>query len=209
MSLPKWLFVALLMLAPAPSPGHAQSAPEAPDYAHVPGMNHLWHWARFPLRVFVATHDAAEDQAARSALAGFDEWVRATGGAVRYVVVDGPARADLVVRFVAMETLPGQPGIGGETDDDARDGVLRHAAMTLATGGATPAELQSVAAHEFGHVLGIGGHSDDPADLMYPTETRVFTADGMPVDAPPRPVTARDLNTLRACYPGLPVPPER
>lgn len=75
--------------------------------------------------------------------------------------------------------------------------------MRLATGEATPGDIVSTAAHEFGHALGIQGHSDDPDDLMYPSETRFYSADGERLPAPDRPVTARDLNTLRACYPLL------
>jgi len=91
-----------------------QAAPAAPDYARAPAMR-LRHWPRFPVRVFLATHGAEEAREAEDAQAGFDAWVRATGGAVRYVVVDAPDKADLTVRFVPSAALPGKAGAVGMT----------------------------------------------------------------------------------------------
>ena len=179
-----------------------QAAPAAPDYARAPAMR-LRHWPRFPVRVFLATHGAEEAREAEDAQAGFDAWVRATGGAVRYVVVDAPDKADLTVRFVPSAALPGKAGAVGMTTVYSHGATLARAEMRLATGEATPGDIVSTAAHEFGHALGIQGHSDDPDDLMYPSETRFYSADGERLPAPDRPVTARDLNTLRACYPLL------
>ncbi len=45
--------------------------------------------------------------------------------------------------------------------------------------------VRSAIRHEFGHALGIWGHSDDPGDVMYPAQV-----------AQPGEVSARDLNTL-------------
>lgn len=173
------------------------------NYAHASTMEHLWHWPHFPLHVFIATHNAQEEHDATAALDGFDEWVKATNHAVHYIVVDNPALADLTVRFTPDMYLPDEPGVAGETHTAASRGVLRRASMVLATGSATAAELQSTAAHEFGHALGIGGHSDDPDDLMYSSETRYISEDGSPAPTPPHRVTERDLNTLRFCYPAL------
>ncbi len=104
---------ALFLCAFFPGGCFAQAAPPfTPNYVHSPSLNRLLHWHQFPVRVFVATHDAAEEQDARSALAGFDSWVKATGGIVRYTVVNSPAEADITVRFAPESSLPGRSGCG-------------------------------------------------------------------------------------------------
>ena len=66
-----------------------------------------------------------------------------------------------------------------------------------------PEELQATAAHEFGHALGISGHSSDPDDVMYPVETVHFDAQEQPLPGEARTVTAHDLQILANGYPGL------
>ncbi|MBV9849390.1 MAG: hypothetical protein JO250_06860 [Armatimonadetes bacterium] len=175
----------------------------APDYAHAPQMVSLLHWARMPVRVCVVMDSAATPERERSALAGFGEWVQATAGAIRYQLVSDPARADIVVTFDLEPTVPGHPGAVGHTDLRHEGPVLARADMTLATAGVSPDELTQTAAHEFGHALGINGHSDGPDDLMSPDTMRLIRPDGTPLPAPHRAVTARDLNTLWLCYPSL------
>ena len=54
-------------------------------------------------------------------------------------------------------------------------------------------DIACIAAHEFGHALGLDGHSDRSADLMYPVHrmgSRLL-------------ITARDLRTLATVYPEL------
>ncbi len=184
-------------------PCSAQAPPAAPDYAHAPTIVRLLHWPRMPVRVFVATHSPEEEQNGKDALAGFDSWVHSTGGVIHYLVVNAPDKADIVVRFTTAEAVPGGNGAVGLTDIRYYGATLRHADMRLATGDALPSELRSVAAHEFGHALGIQGHSDDTADLMYPSAPRYYSAQGEHLPAPARPVTPRDLNTMKLCYPRL------
>jgi predicted Zn-dependent protease len=51
-------------------------------------------------------------------------------------------------------------------------------------------DISAIAAHEFGHALGIDGHSADSRDLMHPIHN---------MGAPCR-ITSRDLNTLLWLY---------
>lgn len=165
-------------------------------------MERLLHWRRLPVKVFIATHSAAEDADAKVAQAGFDEWQQATGLTL-CTVVNSEDKADIVVRFTGEDSLSGQPGVVGQTATAARGAELRKAEIWIATGNLDSGALQSVAAHEFGHALGIDGHSDHPDDLMYPCETQYVSPDGDDPPSAPRQVTLRDLNTLRLCYPHI------
>lgn len=169
-------------------------------------MQGLLHWNHFPLRVAIAAPPASlPDKAAylRAVLAGFTQWTDASRGAVRYALTLDPRQADVTVSFTSHATVPGQGAAVGYTSMVFQGTVLRGADMQLATGGATPDDLQAVAAHEFGHALGIDGHSDDASDIMYPSTLRMTSEDGLPLAPPPHPVTARDFNTLKVCYPDL------
>ena len=182
-------------------PNHADTLP--PDYSHAPQMVSLLHWARMPVRVAFVDDSAATPEREQSTLAGFSEWVQATGGAIRYQRVADPDRADIVVTFDLEPTVSEHPGAVGHTDLRHSGPVLARADMVLATAGVTADELQQTAAHEFGHALGINGHSDAPDDMMTATTTRLVRPDGTLLPTPPRTVTARDLHTLWLCYPAL------
>jgi len=65
--------------------------------------------------------------------------------------------------------------------------------------------LNRVALHEFGHALGILGHSDNAHDIMFPLELR---NDGKSMYVPQRSeITKRDINTLKKIYSSPPLPP--
>ncbi|HSV75275.1 MAG TPA: matrixin family metalloprotease [Chthonomonadales bacterium] len=152
-----------------------------PNYARE--VSRLFVWPAFPVSVHFI-RDAQLTPARRSAaITGFDRWTAAIGPRVSYVEIDEPSGADITVRFV----------------DDTPDGRARltfsgltmlRARIDLGTEGLDYHSISCVSAHEFGHALGIYGHSATRGDLMYP----VYTI-GHPCG-----VTERDANTLRTGY---------
>ena len=173
---------------PLPSQGTSCSTTYDPNYA---SSVRLLHWPMFPLRVYFMQD--SELTAARQALAvqGFNRWVQQTGGGTTYNVVTSAAVANVTVKFYQFTGGPGDTlGITNvkyydesSTIDsaDIRLGVTNDAANDLVTD-----------SHEFGHALGILGHSPVNRDLMYFEGNDQFTAD----------ITPSDLNTLLTAYCG-------
>jgi hypothetical protein len=196
-----------LLLSPPPgaaavlrtdAPGRA-GAPGR-DYADAPDVRGLRRWRRLPVRVYFDNGGAFSPARREAALDGFDEWAEATGGDIGWREVDDERDADVVVRFSPLPYLPPGRGTVGRTGVSVRRGYLNKARMELATGGVRSLpELTEVAAHEWGHALGIDGHSPDPDDLMYAVTTRVITNDP-DYRAPVRRPTSRDVATIRRAY---------
>lgn len=63
-------------------------------------------------------------------------------------------------------------------------------ALSDTLGPMTADEIRAVMAHELGHAIGIGGHSNTSTDLLYPT-----------LQHPPQVAGVRDLNTMKTAYP--------
>ena len=199
----------LLLALCSAGAARAEAAPDAPaasisNYADAPEIRRLLHWEHFPLHIYFTPGDLATKERTDAAQAGFDRWVHATKNFVHYQVVTKPALAEVTVTFLPHESVPDQGGSCGHTTVTFLTLTLKSANILLATTDVTPANLQATAAHEFGHALGIDGHSDDPADLMYAVLTRSAANDLPP---PASAVTTRDLNTLKVCYPAFVVPP--
>ncbi|MEN3001621.1 MAG: matrixin family metalloprotease [Armatimonadota bacterium] len=156
-----------------------------PNY--VPQLDRLLRWSGFPVRVYFVKDEHYTPLRQSLTLKGFDQWVDATELKVRYQVVNEEKDAQIVVRFVP--SLP--PPLAGQTNFSFyTNGRLVRAEMQITTKGRSAVDIQSIAAHEFGHALGINGHSSNPADMMYAT----FTPNT------PLQITARDLNTLKTAY---------
>lgn len=150
--------------------------------------NTLSHWTSFPVRVFFDPTRDLTPQLEQEATTGMDWWVQATGGVVSYEVTPNAQGANITITFAHL----GRTGWAGRTEYAvAGDQTMVAAHVYLNLDYLTHAEyIPPAAAHEFGHALGIRGHSQDPRDLMSYSPT-VYTLHGP---------TERDLNTLKTAY---------
>ncbi|MCS7208767.1 MAG: matrixin family metalloprotease [Fimbriimonadales bacterium] len=154
-----------------------------PNY--VPQLERLLYWERFPVTVGFERDAHYSDYYRTLALQGFNQWVEATGNVVRYQVVDNPDAAQIRVSFKpntrnGLTTYTYYPS----------SGRLVSAKVEIGVQGNNPVDIRSVAAHEFGHAIGIAGHSTDPNDMMYPNFTSNVALK----------VTPSDLNTVKTAY---------
>jgi predicted Zn-dependent protease len=153
----------------------------------------MTRWAHFPITVFFVKDSEYTRAREQAACAGFDCWGQATHGLISYRLTSNRSTADLTVRFDATKS-------DGLTYTESMDGLNRRGNMSLGVAmpnhddGEIPMDdLSCVAAHEFGHALGINGHSKSPLDLMYREHSI----------GEPWSITDRDLNTLKTDYSGL------
>lgn len=170
-------------------------------YAGCLEKGHLRHWPHFPLRIYFAPGVLNSPDRLKQVEAGFDEWVEATSGVVCYCVVAEEAGADIVVSISSQLVLPKDARSLGQTVLNFDDAVMTRATLQLVPRDDDPAQFQEICAHEFGHALGIDGHSDDPHDMMYPVLSHPLLQAGNPeIDGLYKPggVTPRDVSTLAA-----------
>jgi predicted Zn-dependent protease len=99
-------------------------------------------------------------------------------------MVNDPSRADVKIRFSPRDD-------NGFTTTRFRGSRLLGAHITIGVREGDRQDIEAVAAHEFGHALGIDGHSPDRHDLMYPYH----------YIGTPGAISARDLATLTGLYP--------
>lgn len=155
----------------------------APNYASSVG---LLHWSRFPLRVFFKQDAQLSASRQAIAVAGFNQWVSATGGRADYQIVGEGENPNVTVSFYRFSGGSGDT-LGTTTVTYSGDNVIRSATVELGITG-DPNDDILTAAHEYGHALGITGHSPNKTDLMFFTGN--LSGD----------ITTFDLNTVLTAY---------
>jgi hypothetical protein len=170
-----------VILAEGPEPVPADMAP---SYAAKIKQRARWH--RFPLRVAFKQDANHAPELERDALRGFDQWVDATQGVVDFDVVGSTTSANVVVRFDPERS-------GGLTTTRFYRDRLAFAEVIVGTRHSRSVDVEAIAAHEFGHALGLSGHSDYGRDVMYAVH----------MQGRPARLTERDINTLAALYPSV------
>jgi len=149
----------------------------------------LLRWSLFPLRVFFVRDAEYTLEKQQLATAGFNRWVAATDNGADYTVVTSASQANVTVRF--YDFVGGDNGTLGTTNVTftPSDNVIRSAELRLGITGTDSTDI-ATAAHEYGHTLGISGHSPNRRDLMH----EFGNASGQ--------ITQSDLNTILTAYCG-------
>jgi predicted Zn-dependent protease len=146
----------------------------------------------FPLRVVVLDNFYYSDPYFSAIKEACEAWAKATenvrGGGCKLSCqdVDNPTGADVVIRLCSRD---GASGFDGFTDEFGAFAYIRLSVTDIEGKRFSPKALKLIAMHEFGHALGIWGHSPNPNDIMSEN----------PTDAH---ISISDVNTLRLAYSG-------
>lgn len=176
-----------------PSPTASGTPTPSPNFTpnYVSSIENRLRWASFPINVYFVPNAEFTDARRNVAIAGFNQWVSATGNRVPYRVVTDANQSDISVTFSAFNGGPGDElGVSNITFEQSTNLIIE-VAMNIGITGDTREDTQT-AAHEYGHSLGIGGHSPSEADLMFPSGNSAGCSC----------ITTADLNTLFAIYNG-------
>ncbi len=161
----------------------------------------LYRWNKFPLHVYFANSgvvikdDGSRADLAPVALEGLNEWVNSTGGGIAYEVTADPALANMTVHFNTLSASPTvKDFLGVEQSSIFVDGTMKSADIQLSVWSGMSTEnvaaFQETSAHEFGHALGLNGHSEDSRDVMF----AVHLINTM------KPLSDRDVNSMKTAY---------
>lgn len=174
----------------------------APNYA---GNVTLYHWAALPVRVYFANDVSLTPPGGSLTrvndliLTGFNRWPAATGGVVGFTQVADPSQAQITVSTVTIPDPSGlaetgkasvTPGAGNVPQNVLQAASIQIYVWPDITVTELTRGLLATATHEFGHALGIGGHSPDGGDVMFASHDP--NADVLP--------SARDIATIKTIY---------
>lgn len=148
-------------------------------------------WSSFPINVYFVPD--AENTIARRAIAitGFNQWVTSTGNRVPYRLVNNASQSDIAVSFYAFTGGAGDQLGVSEIEYNPVANLFINVNMRIGFTRDNREDIQT-SAHEYGHSVGIFGHSSNPADLMFPTGNTAGCSC----------ITQSDVNTLFTIYNG-------
>lgn len=130
-----------------------------------------WDLAKMPLKVYIAPGNNISgfiSDYKTSVIRSLNAWSAASRNKIRFEVARSKDNADIVVGWT--DGFVGEKV--GESPYVSIEGVIIRSDVNLSTrmpNGTqmTPQELYAISLHEFGHALGIKGHSPYPEDVMY------------------------------------------
>lgn len=149
----------------------------------------IYTWPKLPINVYFPHDSNWTPTLQNDAESGFTGWASSLGQPAFYKVVTDAGSAQLTVTFTTASAL-GQ-GTLGITNGSVSNKILTSATMQILNGRQDD-QITQTCAHEFGHALGIFGHSPFGTDLMYYAQT----------PASPTLPMVDDTNTLNGDYCG-------
>ncbi|MEH2448888.1 MAG: peptidase [Nostoc sp.] len=153
-------------------------------------------WSQFPVRVYVEPPKAISEKQAQSWVNGVLQGVQEWSNYLPLTIVEQPEVADITIARKAppLQISPGSNiprARSAQTTYElyTSNKILSHRFTILLSPSQTGEYLIAAARHEFGHALGIWGHSPLQTDALYFSQVRN-----------PSPISARDVNTLKRVY---------
>ncbi|WP_448269078.1 peptidase [Nostoc sp. DSM 114159] len=153
-------------------------------------------WSQFPIQVYVEPPKAISEKQAQAWVNGVLQGVQEWSTYLPLIIVEQPEVADITIARKAppLQISPGSNiprARSAQTTYElyASNKILSHRFSILLSPTQTGEYLIASARHEFGHALGIWGHSPLQTDALYFSQVRN-----------PPPISARDVNTLKRVY---------
>lgn len=177
-----------------------------PDYVALAsrdsyGVRLVWPTWQVPIPVHIVLSNAEQAAFLNCIHQGFDRWMHATDGRLRFREVGNPDQARLFITLQPGPLMSPNASIGHASFDrmileNGKDPMQELKVSIVVNTGEIQGDLplpyrqeqvSKLLLHELGHAVGIWGHSNDPDDIMY-THPIVSA------------LSARDLRTIRRLY---------
>jgi predicted Zn-dependent protease len=153
-------------------------------------------WSKFPIRVYVEPPKSVNEKQAQVWVNGVLQGVQEWSTYLPLIKVEQPEIADITIAQKAppLQISPGSNiprARSAQTTYElyTSNKVLSHRFTIFLSPSQTGKYLIAAARHEFGHALGIWGHSPLQTDALYFSQVR----------QPPA-ISSRDVNTLKRVY---------
>ncbi len=184
-------FTLIAMVSPGPTP----AAPDADYFNHITLFSdgRITRFTEMPIRVYISPILKESPYLAELRYA-MNEWETAAPETIRFEETAVPEQADIRVSWghsSLMDIQDTRLGSAELTRLNAAQGFKVEVILMLEGNGTigelSQEEMRTVCLHEFGHAIGLWGHSPHPADINYPTATAQHP-------------TGRDIATLLKLY---------